>query len=267
MDYCFTNYVGPFTLFAGMLKVILVDDDPNDLHSLTDKLNNLGAGVQIVAHCNNVIQAVKAINANRPDIVFTDIEMPGLSGLQLLDFFDTKDITFELIFTTSYSEFAVKAFQLSAIDYLVKPVNEELLKKAVEKVKNKQNFLLWERANLLKQNLADSELKRIAIPYAGGVNFVDIEDIVYLKADNVYTDITRKEQPTLVVSKPLKEFDNLLPKPQFFRCHRSYLVNLHEVKEYITAQGGELVMKNGITIPIARDRKEEFISLWQQIKL
>lgn len=250
-----------------MLRIVLVDDDANDLQSLTGKLQHCGADLQIVANCHNVPEAVKAINAQQPDVVFTDIEMPGLSGLQLLDFFNADEVKFELIFTTSYSEFAVRAFQLSAIDYLVKPVDEVLLSKAVEKVRKKQNYLPKERTALLKQNLADKDFKRIAIPYTGGVNFIDVADIIYLKADNVYTDIALKSAPVLTVSKSLKEFDNLLPKPQFFRSHRSYLVNLYEVKEYITAQGGELVMKDGSLIPVARDRKEEFITLWQQVRL
>lgn len=250
-----------------MLRVVLVDDDAEDLQSLAGKLQHCGADLQIVATCDNVAEAVKAINAQQPDVVFTDIEMPGLSGLQLLDFFNADEVKFELIFTTSYSEFAVRAFQLSAIDYLVKPVDEGLLGKAVDKVRKKQNYLSKERTALLKQNLADKEFKRIAIPYTGGVNFIDVGDIIYLKADNVYTDIALKSTPVLTVSKSLKEFDNLLPKPQFFRCHRSYLVNLYEVKEYITAQGGELVMKDGSLIPVARDRKEEFITLWQQVRL
>lgn len=250
-----------------MLRIVLVDDDANDLQSLTGKLQHCGADLQIVATCHNVPEAVKTINAQQPDVVFTDIEMPGLSGLQLLDFFNADEVKFELIFTTSYSEFAVRAFQLSAIDYLVKPVDEVLLSKAVEKVRKKQNYLPKERTALLKQNLADKDFKRIAIPYSGGVNFIDVADMICLKADNVYTDIALKSAPVLTVSKSLKEFDNLLPKPQFFRCHRSYLVNLYEVKEYITAQGGELVMKDGSLIPVARDRKEEFITLWQQVRL
>ncbi len=250
-----------------MLKVVLVDDDENDLNSLAAKLQRNCSDVQIVALCKNVQDAVKAINAQQPDIVFTDIEMPGLSGLQLLDFFDLNNIQFELIFATSHSEFAVRAFQLSAIDYLVKPIEEELLVKAVDKVRKKQNYLPSKRASLLKENLFEPQFKRIAIPYTGGVNFVDVADMVYLKADNVYTVITLNSASPLTVTKSLKEFDKLLPRPQFFRCHRSYLVNLYEVKEYVTAQGGELVMKNGVTIPLARDRKEEFIALWQQVRL
>lgn len=250
-----------------MLKVILVDDDENDLSSLTTKLQRNCNDVQIVARCKNVQEAVKSINALQPDIVFTDIEMPAISGLQLLDFFDLNNIQFELIFATSHSEFAVRAFQLSAMDYLVKPIDEELLAKAVDKVRKKQNYQPGKRVSLLKENLLDKQFKRIAIPYTGGVNFIDIADIVCLKADNVYTDITFIKAVPLTVTKSLKEFEKMLPVQQFFRCHRSYLVNLYEVKEYITAQGGELVMKNGMTIPLARDRKEEFIALWQQIKL
>ncbi|MFN8321914.1 MAG: LytTR family DNA-binding domain-containing protein [Chitinophagales bacterium] len=247
-----------------MLKVILVDDDVNDLRTMSEKLALCGSDISIVAKCFTVAEAVKAIHTIKPDIVFSDIEMPGLSGLQLPDFFDENDLGFELIYATSYSEFAVRAFQLSAIDYLIKPIDKTLLLKAVNKVRKKQNYQAKERAALLKENLQKQEAKRIALPYNGGVNFIDTADVVYLKADNVYTDIFLLNGSSLTVSKPLKELDNVLPKPQFFRCHRSYLVNLHMIKGYITTAGGEIVVKSGINIPLARDRKEEFISLWQK---
>ncbi len=250
-----------------MLKVVLIDDDAGDRQRLSGLLAAYGPDLQIVAICSDVADAVRAIHAHRPDVVFTDIEMPGISGLQLLDFFNAGDVTFELIFTTSYSEFAVRAFRLSAIDYLLKPVEEGLLREAIGKVRRKQNYAPRERSELLRQHLAEQQQSRIAIPYAGGVSFVDLADIVYLRADNVYTDIKRRAAGVLTVSRPLKDFDTMLPKPQFFRCHRSYMVNLQEVKEYVTAQGGELIMKDGSTVPVARDRKEEFIALWQQIRL
>jgi two-component system LytT family response regulator len=250
-----------------MMKVVLVDDDVNDIRSMAQKLALCGGDVSIVSQCGGVAEAVKAIHLYKPDIVFTDIEMPGVSGLQLLDFFNAEEVSFEVIFATSYSEFAVRAFQLSAIDYLLKPVDVELLKKAVDKVRRKQNFKTSERAELLRDNLASQTLRRIALPYNGGVNFVDTTDILYLKADNVYTDIFLKDKSTITVSKPLKDFDSLLPKPQFFRSHRSYLVNMQLVKEYVTTEGGEIVMTDGALVPVARDRKEEFISLWQRIKL
>lgn len=249
-----------------MLKAVLVDDDANDLQSIADKLQRCAPDLTIVAQCANVPAAVKAIHAHQPDIVFTDIEMPGISGLQLPDFFSEDELRFELIFATSYSEFAVRAFQLSAIDYLVKPVDETLLAKAVEKVRKKQNYLQRERTALLKENLQAKDPRRIALPYNGGINFIDTADIIYLKADNVYTEIILQNAKPIVASKPLKELEALLPKPQFFRCHRSYVVNVQLVKEYVTANGGDIVMSNGTRIPLARDRKEEFASLWQHAK-
>ncbi len=249
------------------MKIVLVDDDANDRNALALKLAACGSDMQIVAQCANVPEAVKAIHTHKPDIVFSDIEMPGLSGLQLPEFFDENDLGFELIFATSYNEFAIRAFQLSAIDYLVKPIDDNLLAKAVNKVRKKQNYRANERAALLKENLQLQQAKRIALPYNGGVNFIDTTDIIYLKADNVYTDIFLQNSSSLTVSKPLKELESILPKPQFFRCHRSYLINVRFVKEYITSSGGELVMSNSEILPLARDRKEEFGSLWQRAKL
>lgn len=250
-----------------MLKLILVDDDLSDLNLLEDKLKNYSHLAKVVSVCSTVPEAVKSIHHNQPDIVFTDIEMPGISGLQLLDFFNADKIDFELVFTTSHSEYAIRAFQLSAIDYLLKPVDGALLQKTMEKVLKKQNYKALERRALLKQNLAGSQAKRIALPYTGGVNFVDIADIIFLKADNVYTDLYSATSPMLTISKPLKEFEKLLPPAQFFRCHRSYIINLSAVREYVTVSGGEIVMKNNAVIPLARDRKEEFFATWKSMKL
>lgn len=250
-----------------MLRVILVDDNANDRSILCGKLAAYDSSITIVAACSNVPDAVKAIYTHKPDIVFSDIEMPGLSGLQLPDFFSEQDAGFELIFVTSYSEHAVRAFQLSAIDYLLKPIDDNLLAKALEKVRKKQNYKAAERAELLKENLLAAMPKRIALPYNGGVHFIDTNEILYLKADNVYTDIYLVNGTPLTVSKTMKEFDAMLAKPQFFRCHRSYLLNMAMVKEYITTDGGEIVMQNNTTLPLARDRKEEFIALWQHAQL
>lgn len=244
-----------------------MDDDANDRAILASKLAACGDDLKVVAQCANVQEAVRAINAHNPDVVFSDIEMPGLSGLQLPDFFDEKDLEFELIYATSYSEFAIRAFQLSAIDYLLKPIDTVLLEKSLNKVRKKQNYFARERAALLRENLHQQETKRIALPYNGGMNFIDTADIVYLKADNVYCDIFLMGSSPLTVSKPLKELESILPKPRFFRSHRSYVVNIDLVKEYITSSGGEIIMRNNASVPLARERKDEFILQWQKINL
>lgn len=250
-----------------MLKIVLVDDDANDRTILASKLMACGDDLTVVAQCANVQEAVRAIHAHKPDVVFSDIEMPGLSGLQLPEFFDENDMGFELIYATSYNEFAVRAFQLSAIDYLLKPIDDMLLSKALNKVRQKHNYEAYARVALLKENLQQQGAKRIALPYNGGMNFIDTAEIVYLKADNVYCDIFLMGSRPLTVSKPLKELESILPKPRFFRSHRSYVVNIDLVKEYISSSGGEIVMKNNASVPLARDRKEEFILLWQKTNL
>lgn len=250
-----------------MIKVVIIDDEQSEIFALQQKLQLHCNDIEIVATCRNVSEAVRAIHKFSPQIVFSDIEMPELSGLQLLDFFEADELNFELIFVTSYSEYAVRAFQLSAIDYLLKPVDEKLLIAAIDKVRKKQNIMQRERNVILKENLEKKPIEKIALSMASGVNFLSITDIIFLKADNVYTEVIVNNTPKIVVSKPLKDFEKLLPKSTFFRCHRSYIVNLNFVKEYIAAEGGDLLLSNGSILPVARDRKSEFYERWKDMKL
>lgn len=230
-------------------------------------LQQLPVPVNVVATCDSVAAGVKAIHQHQPDIVFCDIEMPVLSGLQLLDFFLPAQVTFELIFATAHSQYAVKAFQLSATDYLLKPIELAWLQRAVEKVQQKLNFSKQERFALLKETVQQHTPQRMALPSATGVAFVAIADISYLKADNVYTTLYFADGKNQVVSKPLKSFEQLLPSAQFFRSHRSYLVNLNAIKVYQKTEGGSLLMHQGDEVPIARERRDEFQQRWKEFTL
>lgn len=256
------------TLFCGMLKVVLIDDDVNDITTLENKLQQVANHIYILAKCNSVPEAVKAINRYQPDIVFCDIDMPGLNGLQLLDFFNEEEINFELIFVTNYSEYAVRAFQLSAIDYLLKPVDVQLLINAVNKVLRKQNLQTSERNMVLKKALSDNRFEKIALPLSSGLRFVEIRELVLLKADNVYTEIELQSKEKLLVSKPIKSFEKLLTaQHNFFRVHRSYLLNLKAVAEYIRTDGGSILLSTGNIVPIARERKTDFLQAWELVRV
>lgn len=248
--------------------MILIDDEQREIAALKEKLKKCFIAVEIVAECNSVSEAVKAIHKFQPQIVFSDIDMPGLTGLQLLDFFEIDDIHFELIFVTNYSEYAVRAFQLSAIDYLLKPVENELLENAIKKVEKKINYNQAERNLALKTSIANNSFEKIALPLADGVVFVEIKDILLMKADNVYTEVEFVNGKKIVVSKPLKSFEKLLTEQMsFFRIHRSYLVNLKGIKQFIKSDGGTAIMENETQVPIARDRKESFIKAWEKIRV
>jgi two-component system, LytTR family, response regulator len=249
------------------LNAIIIDDESKARNELRSLIVDLCPDVTILDEAENVKDAVKLIHKHKPDIVFSDIDMPGLTGLQLLDFFNEEELTFELIYVTAYSEYAVNAFQLSAIDYLLKPAQSNLLQKAVEKVQLKQNYKGTERLAVLKENLSN-DFSRIALTLADGVQFVEINDILYLKAENVYTEVYMIDGSKILVSKPIKIFEKMLEtNPFFFRSHRSYLINIRHIKQYIKTDGGVAIMDNDTEVPIARDRKDEFIKSWAQAKV
>ncbi|MBI1183513.1 response regulator [bacterium] len=245
------------------MKAIIIDDEAKARRILEALLAEHCPDVQVIASADDVPAGVKAINREKPDVVFLDIEMPGYTGFQLLDFFD--NISFDIIFTTAYSDHALKAFEVSAIDYLLKPIQIEQLVKAVEKVRKKKNHQLAEKIEALKQNLLENKPAKIALPVADGLLFVKPEDVLYLKAESSYTHIYLQTDRALLVSKTLKEFEKLLDHPHFMRIHRSYLINLNHVKQYVKSDGGHLEMDNGDIVYFSKDKKDELMAAFNSM--
>ena len=246
-----------------MLKAIIVDDEAKARRILENFLMEYCPQIQILAMAEDVPHAVKAIQKLKPDVVFLDIEMPGYNGFQLLDFFE--EIDFEIIFTTAYSEFALRAFQVSAIDYLLKPIQIDQLTAAVQKLeKIHGNSFIRERMETLQKNLEEYKIKKIVIPLSEGSLFVELNDIVFLKAEGSYANIFFKDGNKVIVSKNLKDYeDQLTMQEGFFRTHRSFLINTNYVKQ-ISSDGSEATMVNQSIINIARDRKQEFTNYMKQ---
>lgn len=242
-----------------MLKAIIIDDEAKARRILDSFITEYCPQVMIAGVAEDVVQGVKLIQKESPDIVFLDIEMPGYNGFQLLEFFD--EINFEIIFVTAYSEFALKAFQVSAVDYLLKPVQIEQLVKAVEKAeKIRGNSLIKERLQTLKTNLEEQKIKKIVVPVSEGSLFIDIKDITHLKAEGSYVNIYLRDGNKILVSKNIKDYENqLTPAEGFFRTHRSFLVNVQHIKK-ITPDNTEAELANRQMISIARERKQEFSS-------
>jgi len=245
------------------MKVILIDDERKARSVLKILLEENCPKVTQIFEAEDLLSGVVLIKKEQPQLVFLDIEMPQHSGLEIVDFLDKDTYNFEIIFVTAYSEYAIQAFQLSAIDYLLKPVRPTQVKEAVEKAihqigKTQLNSKLEE----LKNNFTNKGFKKIALPFADGIKFVNFEDIIVLEADGMYTKITTKTSPEILVSKPLKHFVELLgTQPMFYKPHRSYLINLSYIKEYIKKEGGYIVMDNDKTVSISKDKKEEFLSI------
>ena len=216
-----------------------------------------------MAFSEDVPHAVKAIQKFKPDVVFLDIEMPGYNGFQLLDFFE--GIDFEIIFTTAYSEFALKAFQVSAIDYLLKPIQIDQLVAAVKKLeKIHGNSQVRQRLETLQKNLEEYKIKKIVLSLSEGSMFVELKDILYLKAEGSYANVFFKEGNKVIVSKNLKDYEDQLTQEEgFFRTHRSFLVNTNYIKN-ISSDGTEATMVNQSIINISRERKLDFINFMKQ---
>ena len=241
-----------------MLKAILIDDDDSNLNAMTEKLTKHCPEINIIAVCDNGQAGIVAIDNLRPDIVFLDIEMPVMNGFLMLQQLSYKD--FQLIFVTAYDHYAIKAIRYSAIDYLVKPADIDELKAAVSKaVRNKNKETSATQLELLQEYIKKKELRRIPIPTADGLQFINLEDIMYLEASNNYTYIFLSTSQKLLVSRTLKEFEDLLPSETFLRIHHSNIVNSIFVVRYIRGEGGQVVMRDGTVLDVSKRKKSEFL--------
>lgn len=250
----------------GTLKAIIVDDEPAARRSLQTLLQQHCPNVVVVDQCASVPLAVLSIRQHKPDVVFLDIEMPEFDGFELTNFFDT--VQFEIVFVTAYNEYALQAFECSAVDYILKPVQVDKLKNAVQKVAERRgSFNMIERAKVLQQNLNQDELSRIALPVSDGLLFVEVANISTLQADGAYTIVWMTDGSKLLVSKKLKFFEDLLCRRKcFFRIHRSYLVNLNYMKKY-NRLDSDLEMDSGLKMSISKERKKDFEAALAEIRV
>ncbi|MBL4745447.1 MAG: response regulator transcription factor [Flavobacteriaceae bacterium] len=238
-----------------MLRILLVDDENDALEALEWKLNHYIDNVDI-STCNSPLKAIDIIESTKPDVVFLDIQMPEMDGFTMIEKLKYKN--FNLIFTTAHDEFALKAIKVSAIDYLLKPVDKDELLEAIAKVRSSQTDLkLEDKLQLLLNNINGSPNDKINISADGKVYLLEQDDVVMLKSDKSYTTIFLKNEQQIVVSKTLKEVERKFQFSQFYRVHNSYLINLNHVKEYLKGLGGELIMSNGLTASISRNKKAE----------
>lgn len=248
------------------IKAIVVDDELRARTLLQGMLHEYLPQVEVLALCEDVPSAVKTIRKLKPNLIFLDIEMPGNSGLELFDFFNEGEIDFEIIFTTAYSDYAIQAFKLSAVDYLLKPIDVAELENAVARYQTKTNRQKSELA-ILSQNLKRKNTGKIAVPTSAGVKLIDETTIVYLKADSSYTEIKLNDKSQIIVSRTLKNFEETLATDStFFRCHKSYVVNMRFVKEYIKSDGGYLVLDTNETLPLSPEKADEFLERVMVVK-
>ena len=238
------------------MKAIIIDDEAKARRIMQLFLEEYCPTVEVVAAVGSVSEGVKVIQRHAPDVVFLDIEMPGYNGFQLLDFFETID--FEIVFATAYSEYAIKAFQVSAIDYLLKPIQIDQLIAAVQKVAHSREVnTIQQRLATLQANMTERRIQRIMLPLADGSLFIDLKDIICLKAEGSYVQFFLADGNKILVSKNLKEYEGQLTTTEgFFRTHRSYLVNGSHVQR-INSDGLVLLTRN-LCATLAREKKAAF---------
>lgn len=245
------------------MKALIIDDEEMARTLLKGMIEEYCPGVEVIDSCKDVASGVKSIHKNQPDIVFLDIEMPGINGLQLLDFFNYDEISFSIIFVTAYNHYAIQALKLSAADYLLKPVESDDLIKSIElySKKNRQNDYA-----ILKNNLSSKYPLKIAVNTQSSIKYISLEDIVYLKGDGAYTHIILIDNTEVMSSKGLKHFEDLLAAhPNYIRTHKSFLVNIKFVTEYIKSDGGYLIV-NGHQLSVNSNKISEITILLQNHK-
>jgi two-component system LytT family response regulator len=247
-----------------MIRCILIDDESDSLEVMEMLLKKHCPAVTIDAICNTAEAGLAAINKFRPDVVFLDIEMPNMNGFDMLEKFD--DLFFEVVFVTAYHQFAIKAFRYSALNYLLKPVDPDDLVETIGRIERSKSNTLKEQMELLLQTVNSKEqtIARIALTTSYGMLFVETKDIIFCESDNNYTSVKMTGGRKILVSKTLKEIDDTLSGPDFYRIHNSYLINLGHIQKFVRGDGGYVVMDDETVVSISRTRKQEFLDLFSK---
>ncbi|MEL6863271.1 MAG: LytTR family DNA-binding domain-containing protein [Bacteroidota bacterium] len=233
------------------LTAVIIDDEARSRRTLGHLIKEYCHQVQIVGEAEDVLSGVKVIQNTQPDIVFLDIEMPNYSGFQLIEYFD--QINFDIIFTTAYEEYAIKAFKVSAIGYLLKPINIDELIAAVAKAERLRN------KRQTQGQIAPSTEKgrRIILPAQNGMIYLNLDEICYLESEGRYARVHLIDGSDLLTTKSLKDCQDLLNHPFFLRVHRSYIINLSYIKKYTKGRESFVLMENKAQIDVGKNYKEE----------
>ena len=242
-----------------MIRTIIIDDEQHCIDSLAFDLQKNCRDIELLETCTNPKEGLLAIKKQKPDLVFLDVQMPWMNGFEMLELLD--QINFAIIFTTAFDQFAAKAFRISAIDYLLKPIDindlKEAVKKASEKIQQKSGT--DNIANFL-QNIKKPEVKqRIAVPGREGYEFIEAGKIIYAQAEGSYTHVFLNDKRKLIVSKTLSDIEELLPAEHFQRIHHSTLVNLSHVTHLFKTDGGFVVLDNGEKLAVSKSKKESLM--------
>jgi len=243
------------------IRAVIVDDEKHASETLVWELERACPQVEIVAIFNAPLDALAQLPELNPDLLFLDVEMPKLNGFELLQ--KLGDIEFGVIFTTAYDQFALKAIKYSAVDYILKPVDQEELKKAVGKFEEgSRKSISTRQMDILFRNLEKKGFDKIALPTSDGLEFVEPEEIMHCESDSNYTYVYFKNGSKSLISKTLKEIEELLDGHGFIRVHHSHIVNLKHIRKYVRGSGGYLELVDGNSVSVSRSRKEDLMKLF-----
>ncbi|MEO5888599.1 MAG: LytTR family DNA-binding domain-containing protein [Ferruginibacter sp.] len=242
-----------------MIRTIIIEDEPVSRETLTIMLKRYAADIEIVDTCSNPTDGIESIAKHQPDLVFLDIQMPKMNGFDMLKKIDP--INFKVIFTTAFDQYAINAIRVSALDYLLKPVDDEDLAIAIQKCKlslqeNKPQLQVTNLLNNLGKNPLD---KTLALSFSDGITFVKISDILRVEANGRYAKFYLLNKETHLVSKTLGDFEEILSANEFFRIHDSSIINLNHIKKYIRGDGGSVILSDNTELQVARRRKDDFL--------
>ena len=238
-----------------MIKCIIIEDEPQAVTLLKTIVKSKFSNIEVLADFDKVSLAAEFIKKNKVDFVFLDVQLNGELGLDIINYLSKDELNFEIIFTTAYGSFAVEAFSLCAIDFVLKPINESRLSEAINRVLKKHTVSL-EQLKILQEVSTSEKIEKIILSMSEKKFIVNVSDILLLKADNVYTEFYLKDNVKHVVSKPLKEYELLLSQSNFYKPHRSFIINKVAIKAYQKSTL-EIEMKNGFKVALTRDKKKE----------
>lgn len=248
-----------------MLRTLIIDDEDHMRDTLIKLLEIHCPDVLVVGQASGVASGEKAINEFHPDLVLLDIQMKDGTGFDLL--YSLSSIEFKVIFVTAHDQFALQAFRCSAVDYLLKPINPEHLAEAV----NRAGQMIQEHFNLqmkaLEENLktVNKQHRKIIIKTTENIHLLDLKNIISCESDNSYTTIHTSEGDKILVSKTLKDYDDMLAECGFYRVHKSHLINLLHIKRFERTDGGYIVLTNDVKIPVASRKRDELLQLFEKL--
>ncbi|MBS1663687.1 MAG: response regulator transcription factor [Bacteroidetes bacterium] len=240
-----------------MIRAVLLDDEQHSRQVLCEMLTEHFKNIEVLAVCENIAEAVTAITQHHPDLVITDIELDSSSVFDMLQ--GLPGIDFEVIFTTAHEKYALQAIKFSALDYLLKPFSLEDLSRAIDQCQTKLNERQSARQfEVLFHNLK-KDTKKIVVPTSNGLQVVSLKDIIRCQAEGNYTLFFFALDKKMLVTKTLKEFEDLLNGYDFIRVHNSHLINLNHIVKYTKGEGGVVAMSDGSEVDVSRRKKEEFL--------